>query len=72
MTMGTLPEGMPPQIQEFVRAQRAAEIAERRSIVAWAAIFCNCAPWFVRGGGPPQQGCPVHGGVMLFPGGRWL
>lgn len=67
-----LPEGVPEAIAAYMRAHRAVEIAERRSIVRWAAIFCDCSPWYVRGEGPPQQGCPVHGGVMLFPGGGYL
>lgn len=59
-------------VRAYQKAALAAEIAERKNTVKWAPVFCSCSPWFVRGDGPPQRGCPVHSGVLLLPEGGWL
>jgi hypothetical protein len=41
-------------------------IRARLLVSRWAAITCSCRRWYVWGdGGPPQDGCIVHGQATI-------
>lgn len=73
-------EGLPPEIREMLKqraavieAMQEAEIEQRRTVLAHAWLLCTCRPWPEPGcRTPPQDGCVVHGSVMITLDGRVL
>jgi hypothetical protein len=59
------------QMKAYQKASIAQQISDRRDMLRWAMIFCDCAPWYQgRGSSPPQVDCQVHGTMLISPDGR--
>jgi len=64
------PAAAPAAVREFMAAAEAYQIEQRRSVLAWAALWCSCPPrreHVTAETGPAVLACLVHGQHIIHP-----
>lgn len=59
--------------ESFQRASVEQQLAERKTLIRWAWLFCTCSRRFDREVQFPQAGCVLHSGLLWDPlRERWM
>lgn len=66
--MEQVKQALAAQAEEHELEHRSArsQLAQRRQVIAFAAVACTCRRWYDRDDpNPPQAGCVVHGALFV-------
>jgi hypothetical protein len=60
-------------MRRYIEASNDQTTEERKMQVRFAAVLCQCSPWYDHEDpGPAQYGCLIHTTIMFDRHGEWL